>query len=40
MAQTLALVVTRTQLPAPLEAVRVLMVCACGLALACARLTI
>ena len=38
MAQTLALAMSSARLPAPLEALRAALVCACGLALACARL--
>ncbi len=33
MAQTIALAITPARLPAPLEALRTALVCACGLAL-------
>lgn len=37
MAQTLALAITPARLPAPLEMLRICVVCGCGLALALAR---
>lgn len=39
MAQALALALPRPALSAPLEALRVLVVCTCGLALAFARMS-